>query len=721
MINNELFSQKLNQFTNGLSIDPYFYWVNFLKYKKQLFIIPLLIGLMALFVSKNIQPIFQSQAKIIINSNDNNIINIEQVYTESGKANKNNSTFLNTQKEIISSSEIINRIFSSESFYIQANDYLSNIDKTFIKKIYSFFQLSKKNNFNEINLKKYISKNFKVVVGKDSNIITLTFNSQSKEFSKFILDNIINTYLIYDIEQKISVTTYATNKIQERLQELKNNLEISETKLQEYKKENKLIDLGDIKDLKTEEIKSISSRILKAEKELQTLQNDLQQISLASDDIEELSSLKILKEQKEIETVLSNLSSSENTIDSLKLVYKESHPKLDKALKTKKNLEVQLKNIIDSSIASRAYEIANLENFIKLSEIELENSRQELQELEIKDLEMQKFSREVDLNERIYESFLERLKETTEAKELQTPNAAVLDPPSMPINAVSPNIGSITFITYVLTFLILYGVVSYYETFRNAISEPSVLERNGFELINIIPKTPTKKGYHLPINFLEKSSDKFSESISTLSALLTSKFRDSKVFMVTSPVSGEGKTTISLNLALALSTNSNVLFIETDFRRPSLMKSLNLDYRDGLIELFNGKSDYSNIVFNIYSSKLDVISAGRPKNFNKNLDQEKFRNFMGLLKTKYDYIIIDTAPVLPVVDTLLISDVVDTTIFVVRSEYTKFAGLVNAKRKINNVSNSEIVTVLNYFDTDNVNYYNYSNYGAYYKSYYNYS
>lgn len=151
------------------------------------------------------------------------------------------------------------------------------------------------------------------------------------------------------------------------------------------------------------------------------------------------------------------------------------------------------------------------------------------------------------------------------------------------------------------------------------------------------------------------------------------------------------------------------------------MKSLNLDYRDGLIELFNGKSDYSNIVFNIYSSKLDVISAGRPKNFNKNLDQEKFRNFMGLLKTKYDYIIIDTAPVLPVVDTLLISDVVDTTIFVVRSEYTKFAGLVNAKRKINNVSNSEIVTVLNYFDTDNVNYYNYSNYGAYYKSYYNYS
>jgi len=714
-------NEKINQFTNGLSIDPYFYWVTFLKYKKQLFIIPLLIGLIALFLSKNIQPVFQSQAKVIINSNDNNIINIEQVYTESGQASRNNSTFLNTQKEIISSNEIINRIFSSENFYTQANSHLNKIDKTFIKKIYTLLQPSSENYLNELDIRKYISKNFDVVIGKDSNVITLTFKSQSKEFSKFILDKIINAYLEYDIDQKISVTTYATNKIQERLNELKNNLEISETNLQEYKKKNKLIDLGDIKNLKTEEIKSISSRILKAEKELQTLQNDLQQISLTSDDVEELSSLKILKEQKEIESILSNLSSNENTIDSLKLVYKESHPKLDKALKTKKNLEIQLKKIIDSNIASRAYEVANLENFIDLSEIQLENSRQELQNLEIKDLEMQKFSREVDLNQRIYESFLERLKETTEAKELQTPNAEVLDPPSLPMNPISPNVGSITFVTYILTFLILYGLVSYYETFRNAVSDPNVLENNGFELMNIIPKTVTKKGYHLPMNFLEKSSDKFSESISTLSTLLTSKFRDSKVFMVTSPVSGEGKTTISLNLALSLSTNSNVLFIETDFRRPSLMKSLNLDYKDGLIELFNGKSDYSKIVFNIYSSNLDVISAGRPKNFNKNIDQEKFKNFIGLLKTKYDYIIIDTAPVLPVVDTLLISDVVDTTIFVVRSEYTKFAGLVNAKRKINNVSNSEIVTVLNYFDTDNINYYNYSNYGAYYKSYYNYS
>ena len=226
-------NEKINQFTNGLSIDPYFYWVTFLKYKKQLFIIPLLIGLIALFLSKNIQPVFQSQAKVIINSNDNNIINIEQVYTESGQASRNNSTFLNTQKEIISSNEIINRIFSSENFYTQANSHLNKIDKTFIKKIYTLLQPSSENYLNELDIRKYISKNFDVVIGKDSNVITLTFKSQSKEFSKFILDKIINAYLEYDIDQKISVTTYATNKIQERLNELKNNLEISETNLQE--------------------------------------------------------------------------------------------------------------------------------------------------------------------------------------------------------------------------------------------------------------------------------------------------------------------------------------------------------------------------------------------------------------------------------------------------------------------------------------------------------
>lgn len=710
-----MINQRLNQFANSVSTDPYFYWITFLKFKKQLIILPILLSILSLFISKNIQPTYQSVAKLIIENKQNNIINIEQVYSELPQSNKN-QTFINTQKEILKSNEIIDRLFKKEKDLDKLFAQFHKYDRTLFNK---FFNQS--TDLNSEKLREHIKDNFIVSSTRDNNIVTLKVNSESKEFAKFLLEKLILTYLEYDIDQKIQITTYANSKIKERLDELKQNLEISENELQKYKRDNKLIDLGDIKNLKNEEIKSISSRILKAEKELQSLQNDLQQISLTSDDIEELASLKIIKEQKEVEQILSNLEANSNTIDSLKLIYKENHPKLGKALKTEINLKKKLEEIVQDNIASRAYEVANLQSFINLSERELENSRQELQELEIKDIEMNKYSRDVDLNKRIYESFLERLKETTEAKELQTPNAKILDNPTLPVQPIFPDTKLISILTYLISSLLLYGLITYYETFRNAITDPEILEKNSFDLLNIIPRTNTKKGYHLPLNFLENHSDKFSESILSLKTILLSKYKGSKIFMITSPVSGEGKTTISLNLALSLSSTNKVLFLETDLRRPSLMKSLNLESRDGLIELINGDANFSQIKFNIYSSKLDVISAGKPSKFNKILDKNKLQKFLSILKSQYDFIIIDTAPILPVADTLTLADLADTTILTVRSEYTKISGLINARKKLESVSDSNIACILNYFDTDNINYYNYSNYGNYYKSYYNYS
>ena len=94
---------------------------------------------------------------------------------------------------------------------------------------------------------------------------------------------------------------------------------------------------------------------------------------------------------------------------------------------------------------------------------------------------------------------------------------------------------------------------------------------------------------------------------------------------------------------------------------------------------------------------------------------------MEVLKENYDYIVIDTAPILPVADTLTIASEADTVLLVARSDFTKFSGLLNASKKIQSVSKCDIAVVINYFDTNQLNYYNYSRYGSYYKSYYNYS
>lgn len=529
---NDNLTQKIYQFTNSVSVDPYFYWVTFIKYKKQIIGFAFLISLLVLFISKSIEPRYESKAKIIIDSNLNKIIDIEQVYTE-GDGLINRKNHLNTQIEILKSSEIISRLFKREGFLKKINEFDQNGSYGIINKISNYF--FKKELANESFIASSINKNIIIKNIWDSDVLELSFISNNAELSQFILNSIIETYLEYDIDQKISITTYANKKIKDRLNVLLENLQISEKKLQDYKEQNQLIDLGDIKNLKSEEIKSLSSRILKAEKELQELQNDLQQIKLAEGDIEDLMNLKKIKDQKEVQTIKSDLDSNSKTIDSLRLVYTDNHPKVAKAIKTEENLNNKLDEIVNENITSYAYEMANLQNFISLSEAELEKARNELQELEVNEIEMQKYVRDVDLNKRVYESFLERLKETTEVKELQTPGGKILDYPSINLIPVSPNVKLNTIISFLTTSILLYLLITYYETFRKSITDPSTLETNGFNMLNIIPKLKEKKGYHIPINFLEKTSDKFSESIKILQTLLQSKYKSAKVFLITSP------------------------------------------------------------------------------------------------------------------------------------------------------------------------------------------
>ena len=702
--------------SDNFSLDPQFYWVILLKYKKILIISSLLASFLVLIISKSISPMFQSSASLLIEEKNNNIIDIDDVYGSNSLNLKNN--YLNTQVGVIKSKEIINRLVQKEEF-LQLNSSKKPREKNLLSQFLSKINPLSAKQINNLVEEKII-QNLNVALISDSNIVELKFKDNDPQYANTVLKLLIDSYFEYDIDQKIKITTYASNKIAERLEELQKNLQASEDNLLKYKNENKLIDLGDIKNLKSEEIKSLSNRILKAEKEYQELQNDIQQIKLANGNINDLLSLKKLKENQEIKTINSDLEANEKTIETLLITYTNNHPKVEKAKKVSFNLRENLKSILEQNVESYAMEMANLFNFIGLSENELEKARTELQELEIKDIELQKYIREVDLNERIYASFLERLKETSEAKELQTNNAKILDFPSLPKTPIYPIISKNVTITFIISFILMYTLAIYVETFRNTINEPSILDKNGFDYLTVIPRVDSKKGYHMPINFLENNSSKFSESIKMFQTLLTSSFPDSKIFLITSPVSGEGKTTISLNLALSLAVNKRVLFLETDFRRPSLIKNLNMENKPGLTDIFFDKFNFSDVIFNIYSSNLDIICAGSSKKYINFIDSEKFGSMLNLLKQNYDYIILDTAPILPIADTLRYAQFADTNVFIVKSEFSKLAGLLNAKRKLESVSNAASTSVLNYFDTENANYYNYSNYGYYYKNYYNY-
>ncbi len=705
------------------------YWIVLLKYKKILLLAPLFFGLLGLFISLNINPTFQSQATLVIEESTKNIVNIEEVYDGDVRTTGfSNNNYINNQIQIIESDEVISSILSSREDKERITNLYDGLPRNYFSKNLNFLNIgtnkSLKNKDEEI--KDYIKKNLDVLQIRNSDVVNITMKSTDAEFAKYLLEQVIDAYLKYDVDTKVKVTNYANEQINIRLAKLLGQMEIAEQKLLNYKKENNLIDIGDIKDLKIEQIKSVSKRIIDANRELQKKQNDLTAIKLADGNVDELLAIADLRNKKEVDTIRTNINATNNNIESLQIIYTDEHPKVKKALKTKSNLNNRLKEILDENIAAAAFELSNLKGFIESSEIELDQAKFELQALEEKDVALQQYVREVETNNKIYETFLQRMKETNEVKELQSSNVRIIQNALLPLLPISPNVPKITILFYFISFILIFGCLVYLEFNSNTVIEPSNLESLNIPVLATLPRVKKiDKGYHLSQIFIEDVNSEFSESIRTLRTLLVAKYQKNKSILISSTYSGEGKTTVALNTALAFSKIGKVLLIETDIRRPSVLSKTNQAAdapKVGFSDIIQGNIKMSECIMKLPGSEIEVMTSGtRRSDLTDLTTTKKLKTFFDVLKNNYDYVIIDTPPIQPVSDTLFISQTTDHNLLIARSNVTKLVGVKSVIKKLNNVQVKVDGLIFNDLDTSKASYYGYYQYGGYYNKYKSYS
>ena len=720
------FLHKLENINEQLNLAHY--WIIILKYRRILFLAPLLFGLLGFFISLNINPTFKSQATLVIEESTKNIVNIEEVYSgDAPRGGFRNLNYINNQIQIIESDEVLGSISLDEKIKAKAEILYKNLPKNFLSKnvkFLSFFENKKKEN--KVNIKNYIKKNLNVNQIRNSDVVNVTMTSGNAELAKFLLEQVIEAYLKYDVDTKVKVTNYANQQINVRLSKLLEQMEIAEQKLLNYKKKNNLIDIGDIKDLKIEQIKSVSKRIIDANRELQKKQNDLTAIKLADGNVDELLAIANLRSKKEVDEIRTNINATNNNIQALQIIYKDEHPKVKKVLKTKQNLDNRLKEILDENIAAAAFELANLQGFIESSKEELDLAKFDLQELEEKDVALQQYVREVETNNKIYETFLQRMKETNEVKELQSSNVRIIQNALLPLNPISPNVPKITLMFYFLSFGLIFALLIYFEFNSNTVIEPSNLESLNIPVLATLPSVKKiDKGYHLSQMFIEDVNSEFSESIRTLRTLLVAKYQKNKSILISSTYSGEGKTTVSLNTALAFSKIGKVLLVETDIRRPSVLNKTSQGEeapKVGFSDIIQGQANMSDCIMKLPGSEIEVMTSGtRRSDLTDLTTTKKLKDFFDILKTNYDYVIVDTPPIQPVSDTLFISQSTDHNLLIVRSNVTKIVGIKSVLKKLQNVYVKVDGLIFNDLDTSKASYYGYYQYGGYYNKYKSYS
>lgn len=530
-------------------------------------------------------------------------------------------------------------------------------------------------------------------VGKQSEILSLTLNGQNTDKIKAIVNELIDVFDVDGIKDRQIVSQKTIDFVNDRFNYLFNELDSIEAKKSNFKQTNEISflegDAGAIMQTKYES----QSELVKANA----------QIELAN-----LMTSEINKSKK-LEVLPSNIGIDNAEVNGLVGAYNELILKRDKTLVSAGESNPMVAELTRS--ASQVME--NIKASIKGYQNVLQLNRNQLSQINAqesakyssvpgKEKAIRSIERQQTIKETLYVLLLQKREEASINLAITSPSIKIIDFAIVNKSPISPKRQMIYLVAFLIGFFVPIGIIFIYYLFDTKVHTKA-------DVVALVPSLPMIA--EIPfiasenklVRFLDRSvlSEAFRILRTNINFIVPLKENnEGSVLFVTSTIKGEGKTFVSLNTAITLSTLSKkVVLVGADLRNPQLHKQLNLNrsvykgvanflYDTGVaIEEIKVKDISSNL-------KFDVIFSGTiPPNPSELLSNGRFELLLNELKKDYDYIIVDTAPTLLVTDTTLITHLADAILYVARANYTerKLFAYISELKKLNNIQNIGII------------------------------
>ncbi|MDZ4812157.1 MAG: polysaccharide biosynthesis tyrosine autokinase [Pseudomonadota bacterium] len=517
-----------------------------------------------------------------------------------------------------------------------------------------------------------------IVPVRNSQLVRIQFRNADPEFAATLANAHAQAYIEETLEGRVQMSQTASNWLNERTAGLREKLEQSEGALQEFRDRERLIDVGGVDGMAASELSLAGDRLAEARRERADKEAAYRQVEEASrrgalDQLPALLASPLVSDLKQSAVV------AERAVSELAGRYGPKHPRRLEAEATLLTAQSALKQQLElvASGIDRDYQAARLrEN--QLSG-EMGSAKGEVRALNRKQYELQALQRDVDSNRELYQVFQNRFKETAASGGVQSANARLIEA-AMPNRApVYPNKQRSAMVGLLIGLALGVALALVLDHLDNTLKGADDVERRlGLPVLGLVPRLPDSSDLaEAPIGyFAAHPQSSFAEAIRTIrtGVLLSAVDQDHKRLLITSSVPGEGKTTLSMNLAFSLGQMKKVLLIDADMRRPALHRGLP-DQRQspGLSEFIAGEAKVSDCLRQLPNSNVFVMPAGvAPPNPLEILSSRKFAEALETLGSKFDHILIDCAPACAVSDALVLSRLVHGVIYVVRSDATQW-------------------------------------------------
>lgn len=548
---------------------------------------------------------------------------------------------------------------------------------------------------------------------EDSDLVRVSIESFDPRTAANLANAHTHEYIRFIDERRFNSTSSAKKYLQGQIEKAETDLEASEKALTDFARQNNIVDVEDRGNVMQRQFEDLSRAL--TDKRQERIMAEIAYMQAQEGDLE---SLPTVLDNQLIKTLRQQYAGMRAEYQEMSRIFKDTYPRMQQLMSGMNDIKSTLREESENLVLGLRKRYDQLTSQEQELAQQMEEQRTALLDLKERAISYNILKREWEANRELYTGLLDRQKDFSVASGMEFDDASIVDKAVTPTSKHKPdNVKNVT-VAGVFGAVGGMGIAFLLAFLDNTFKTREELEQTlGIPFMGIVPKlgVAEKSSRLVPTALISayQPANSIAEAIRSIrtGVLFSRPEHVPKTILVTSTTSGEGKSTISMNLALILAqSGSRVLIVDADLRKPVIGKWLKIETDVGLAEYLNGKD--VDIIKATSFENLYAVAAGancgRPTDLLASL---RMRDYLNAMSERFDFVIIDGPPCLGVADSLLLSAKVDGTLLVVKASSTEKHVVAETVNRLRMVNAPLIGSILNCVDLRQPEY---GHYGKYY-------